>query len=96
MTSVFHENTSHFEPDTPRASVQGGQGDGAATTAAAGATAAGTTGADDSSSVDHVTEKAPPVVPLTKKQKFKRHCGKFKWWYLVAAIVLLAILLPIL
>ncbi|KAK6220859.1 hypothetical protein LQW54_001778 [Pestalotiopsis sp. IQ-011] len=95
MTSVFHENTSHFEPDTPRASVQGGHGGGAATTGAS-ATAAGTTGADDSSSVDHVTEKAPPVVPLTKKQKFKRHCGKFKCWYLVAAIILLAILLPIL
>lgn len=86
MTSVFHENRSHFEPESPRPSVHGGRGDDAVVTA----------GADESSSIDHVQEKAPTVVPLTKKQKFKRHCGRFKWWYLGVAIILLAILLPIL
>ncbi|KAK9776814.1 hypothetical protein AB5N19_10692 [Seiridium cardinale] len=85
MTSAFHENTSHFELDSPRASVHGGRGDNTA----------GTSGADDASSVDHVQEKPPAVVPLTKKQKVKRHCGRFKWWYLGAGIILLAILLPI-
>ncbi|KAF3024212.1 hypothetical protein E8E14_010710 [Neopestalotiopsis sp. 37M] len=95
MTSVFHENTSHFEPDSPRTSVHGGRGENAPAATAAGTTGAVAT-ADDSSSVDHVQEKAPPVVPLTKRQKVKRHCGKFKWWYLAAALILLAILLPIL
>jgi hypothetical protein len=86
MTSVFHENTSHFEPDSPRASVQGDRSNAAAER----------TAADDVSSIDHVHEKPPPVVPLTKKQKFKRHCGRFKWWYLGVFLILLAILLPIL
>lgn len=88
MTSSFRENTSHFAPDSPRASVHGGRGE-------AGAPAA-TAGADDASSIDHVQEKVPPVVPLTKRQKVKRHCGRFKWWYLGVTIILLAILLPIL
>ncbi|KAI0174958.1 hypothetical protein BJ166DRAFT_606895 [Pestalotiopsis sp. NC0098] len=62
------------------------------------ATGAGTTAAerasDNASSIDHVHEKAPVV--LTKKQKLRRHCGRFKWWYLAAAIIFLIILLPIL
>lgn len=33
---------------------------------------------------------------LTKRQKLKRHCGRFKWWYLAAGIILLIILLPLL
>ncbi|KAH6659311.1 hypothetical protein BKA67DRAFT_544101 [Truncatella angustata] len=93
MASAFREDRSHFEPDTPRTSVHGGRGDtGPATTDATAITG----GSDDVSSIDHVQEKTPAVVPLTKKQKLKRHCGRFKWWYLAAAIILLAILLPIL
>ncbi|KAH7323140.1 hypothetical protein B0I35DRAFT_390182 [Stachybotrys elegans] len=50
---------------------------------------------DDASSINVGQEKTPPVI-LTKRQKFKRHCGRFKWWYLIGVIILLAILLPIL
>ncbi|KAI8625281.1 hypothetical protein F5Y19DRAFT_271841 [Xylariaceae sp. FL1651] len=90
MASRFQEQ-SHFEYTSPPASIHGARGDeGVETSNAPGRTS------DEASSIDHVQEKAPVVVPLTKKQKFKRHCGRFKWWYLVAAIILAAILLPLL
>ncbi|KAK8057014.1 hypothetical protein PG996_010951 [Apiospora saccharicola] len=50
---------------------------------------------DDVSSDDHVQDKVPPAAALTKKQKFKRHCGRFRWWYVAGTIVFLAIILPI-
>lgn len=51
---------------------------------------------DDVSSDDHVQDKVPPAATLTKKQKFQRHCGRFKWWYVAGTIVFLAIILPVL
>lgn len=51
---------------------------------------------DDVSSDDHVQDKVPPAATLTKKQKFKRHCGRFRWWYVAGIIIFLAIILPIL
>ena len=45
---------------------------------------------------DNVKEKgAAAAGGLTFWQKTKRHFGRFKWWYLLALIILLAILLPI-
>lgn len=44
---------------------------------------------------DGVHEKGAPVA-LKKRQKFKRHCLRFKWWYLLAVVIFLAIILPIL
>ncbi|WPH01521.1 Hypothetical protein R9X50_00436700 [Acrodontium crateriforme] len=41
-------------------------------------------------------EKEGAVLQRTKTQKMKRHFGRFWWWYLIAGIVLAAILLPIL
>ncbi|KAK8091444.1 hypothetical protein PG997_001805 [Apiospora hydei] len=101
MTSAFKEDV-HSGPSAPP-SVHGARG--AATTSANGEQQqeqqAGTSfldgpGRDDSSTDDHVQDKAPPAAVLTKKQKFKRHCGRFKWWYVAGTIIFLAILLPIL
>ncbi|KAI2467941.1 hypothetical protein F4781DRAFT_289784 [Annulohypoxylon bovei var. microspora] len=91
MTSAFREDRSHFEAPSPTASVHGGRGDD-------GEGSSNTPGrqSDVASSTDHVQEKVAEAAPLTKKQKFKRHCGRFWWWYLIGAIILLAILLPIL
>lgn len=44
---------------------------------------------------DNVAEKGGAAAGLTKGQKVKRHFARFKWWYLAAAIILLAIILPI-
>ncbi|KAI1857642.1 hypothetical protein JX265_011057 [Neoarthrinium moseri] len=88
MASAFQDN-SHYEPSSPRTSVHGGRGDAVQDGQA-------DEGVRDSSSGDHVREKAPPPVPLTKKQKVKRHCGRFKWWYLAGFIIFNAIFLPIL
>lgn len=41
-------------------------------------------------------EKDGAALQRTKTQKMKRHCGRFWWWYLIAGIILAAILLPIL
>ncbi|KAI1215173.1 uncharacterized protein F4807DRAFT_406187 [Annulohypoxylon truncatum] len=90
MTSAFREDRSHFEASSPTTSVHGGRGDDGE-----GAATAPVRQSDDASSTDHVQEKEAAATPLTKKQKFKRHCGRFWWWYLIGAIVLLAILLPI-
>ncbi|KAI1406378.1 hypothetical protein F4819DRAFT_481847 [Hypoxylon fuscum] len=91
MASAFHEDVSHYEPSSPTASIHGGRGgDGQAASDAPGR------GSDATSSADHVQEKTAAAVPLTKKQKFKRHCGRFWWWYLIGHIIFLAIFLPIL
>ncbi|KAL2255657.1 hypothetical protein VTK26DRAFT_2935 [Humicola hyalothermophila] len=47
------------------------------------------------SSDDGVHEKAPPVV-VSKRQKVKQHFRRFWWIYVIAVVILLAILLPIL
>lgn len=44
---------------------------------------------------DGVTDKERTVV-VTKRQKVRRHFGRFKWWYLLGVILFLAIILPIL
>ncbi|RGP78298.1 hypothetical protein FLONG3_3613 [Fusarium longipes] len=50
---------------------------------------------DNAASDDHVhDEKAAPGP--TKWQKVKAHLIKYKWWYLLGIVVLLAILLPLL
>jgi hypothetical protein len=50
---------------------------------------------DEDSSIDHIHEKAA-TEKVGKRTKVKRHCWKFKWWYIVGVIILLAILLPLL
>ncbi|KAK7937202.1 uncharacterized protein PG986_014070 [Apiospora aurea] len=103
MTSAFKEDV-HSGPSAPP-SVHGARG--AATAGANGEQEqlrqqqAGTSfldgpGRDDSSTDDHVQDKAPPAAVVTRKQKFKRHCGRFKWWYVAGTIIFLAIFLPIL
>lgn len=90
MGSKFQE-TSHFEHNSPPASIHGVGGD-----ATEGPSNAPERNSDDASLVGHVQEKTAPGVPLTKKQKVKRHCGRFRWWYLGAGLILLIILLPLL
>ncbi|KAI1805105.1 hypothetical protein F4811DRAFT_561382 [Daldinia bambusicola] len=91
MASAFREDTSHYEPTSPTPSIHGGRGEAGNQTANAPGSQSG-----ESSSDDHVTEKTPVAAPLTKKQKFKRHCGRFWWWYLIGLVIFLAIFLPIL
>jgi len=68
------------------------KGESPATPAASGAAPHN----DEVSSVDDgVTDKERAVV-ISKRQKVKRHCGRFKWWYLLGVILFLAIILPIL
>lgn len=50
---------------------------------------------DSASSIDHVIDKKPTEA-ITKRQKAKRHCAKFKWWYLGGLLIFLIIFLPIL
>ncbi|KAI0433979.1 hypothetical protein F5Y09DRAFT_297417 [Xylaria sp. FL1042] len=86
MASSRFQETSHFEHNSPPASIHGGRGD----------VDAPARNSDDASSVDHVQEKAAAAaVPLTKRQKVKRHCGRFKWWYLGVGLIILIILLPL-
>ncbi|OTB18710.1 hypothetical protein K445DRAFT_19314 [Daldinia sp. EC12] len=91
MASAFREDTSHYEPSSPTASIHGGRGEASEERANAPGRES-----NASSSDDHVTEKAPVAAPLTKKEKFKRHCGRFWWWYLIGLVIFLAIFLPIL
>ncbi|KAH8657354.1 hypothetical protein BGZ61DRAFT_371347 [Ilyonectria robusta] len=51
-------------------------------------------GSDNAPSDDHVRDKEAAAVP-TKNQKITQHFARFKWWYLLGLIILLAILLPI-
>ncbi|CAH0047055.1 unnamed protein product [Clonostachys solani] len=62
---------------------------------AAVATASNHSNDDSASSIDHVMDKKPTKT-ITKRQKAKRHCAKFKWWYLGGLLIFLVILLPIL
>ncbi|KAI0026259.1 hypothetical protein F4780DRAFT_18666 [Xylariomycetidae sp. FL0641] len=95
MASAFQETRSHFEEDdSPTVSVHGARGNDAG--AGAGASVDSNGRSEDISSDDHVQEKAGAGVVLTKKQKVKRHCGRFWWWYLIGLIIFLAIFLPIL
>ncbi|KAI1342713.1 hypothetical protein F5Y15DRAFT_313206 [Xylariaceae sp. FL0016] len=91
MSSAFREDRSHFEHDSDTASVHGARGAGDE-----GATSAGAMHSEAASSDDHVQEKAAATPVLTKRQKVKRHCGKFWLWYLIGSIIFLAIFLPIL
>ncbi|KAI1658839.1 hypothetical protein F4813DRAFT_30981 [Daldinia decipiens] len=91
MASAFREDTSHYEASSPTTSIHGGRGEGSE-----GTTNAPGRQSDETSSADHVTEKTPVAALLTKKQKFKRHCRRFWWWYLIGLIIFLAIFLPIL
>ncbi|KAI2602467.1 hypothetical protein GGR54DRAFT_645025 [Hypoxylon sp. NC1633] len=91
MASAFREEQSHYEPSTPPASMHGGRGGNDETTSNAPLRAS-----EDASSTGHVTEKAAAAAPLTKKQKVKRHCGRFWKWYLLGFIIFSAIFLPIL
>jgi hypothetical protein len=50
---------------------------------------------NDASSDDHVRDEKVAPGP-TKWQKVKSHFWRFKWWYLLAIAILLAILLPLL
>jgi hypothetical protein len=75
--------------------MQGARGDGGEA-AGAGQEREAAVRDDDASSADQVEDKAPPEPTLTKWQKIKRHVIRFRWFYLVGIIVLLAILLPIL
>ncbi|KAI0159932.1 hypothetical protein GGR52DRAFT_168851 [Hypoxylon sp. FL1284] len=107
MASAFREDVSHYE-HSPSTSVHGGRdgGNGGSNGGSNGGGGNGGEGertsttplrpSEDESSTGHVQEKTPAAAPLTKKQKFKRHCGRFWWWYLIAGVVFLAIFLPIL
>ncbi|KAK8022826.1 hypothetical protein PG993_013593 [Apiospora rasikravindrae] len=101
MTSAFKEDV-HSGPSAPP-SVHGARGAADATTKGEqqppqqpGTSFLNGPGRDDESTDDHVQDKVPPAAVLTKKQKFKRHCGRFKWWYVAGNIIFLAIFLPIL
>lgn len=52
------------------------------------------------SSVDDgggIVDEEKAIPPPSKRQRVKRHCGQFKWYYLAGIIgLLLVILLPIL
>lgn len=50
---------------------------------------------NDASSDDHVRDEKVAPGP-TKWQKAKSHFWRYKWWYLLAIAILLAILLPLL
>ncbi|KAI1437758.1 hypothetical protein GGR50DRAFT_692025 [Xylaria sp. CBS 124048] len=88
MASKFHEQP-HSEDTSSPASIHG-----AGLAAERSSNVTGGNG-DDASSIDHVQEKQGPTVPLTKRQKVKRHCGRFKWWYLGVALIILIIILPL-
>ncbi|KAI1313586.1 hypothetical protein F5Y03DRAFT_389884 [Xylaria venustula] len=88
MASKFQEQ-SHYEHNSPPASIHGARGDGHEEPSNAAERNS------ESSSDDHVQEKAAAAVPLTKWQKVKRHFGRFKWWYLGVGLIILIILLPL-
>lgn len=50
---------------------------------------------DNTSSDDHVLDKKASPGP-SKREKVKGHFGRWKWWYLLAVVILLAVLLPLL
>ncbi|KAI0446035.1 hypothetical protein F4803DRAFT_547554 [Xylaria telfairii] len=90
MASKFQEQSHfEFEDNSPPDSVHGARGDAEPSNARG-------RNSDDASSIDHVQEKTAAAVPLTKRQKAKRHFGRFKWWYLGVGLIILIILLPLL
>lgn len=99
VTSAFTENRSHYDPSPspppPAVTAAGGFGEPRAGPATTEATMAANV-ADNASSIDHVEEKVAPGEVLSRRQKARRHCARFWLWYLIAAIILLAILLPVL
>ncbi|KHN93920.1 uncharacterized protein MAM_08227 [Metarhizium album ARSEF 1941] len=80
------QDVAHREPGMPPATARGARGDGEDVVDGR---------SDIASSTDHIGEKAAGP-RLTKRQKVRRHCGRFWLWYLIASIIFLAILLPIL
>ncbi|EFY85238.1 hypothetical protein J3459_016301 [Metarhizium acridum] len=86
MAQMTSPDTSHREPEVPPPTARGARGE-----AENGVDAQ----SDNASSTGNVAEKAAGP-PLTKRQKVRRHCGRFWLWYLIASIIFLAILLPIL
>lgn len=50
----------------------------------------------DNDSLDGDVRDEKTAAGLTRFQKIIAHFGRFKWWYLLALVVILAILLPIL
>jgi hypothetical protein len=68
-------------PDSPTAPMTAAGGEGHET--------------DNASSFDDGVGDKEKLVVLTKWQRLKRHFWRFKWWYLLAGIILLAIILPI-
>ena len=50
---------------------------------------------DNAPSDDQIRDEKAAVGP-TKWHKVKAHLIKFKWWYLLGIVILLAILLPLL
>ncbi|EFY96700.1 DUF3712 domain protein [Metarhizium robertsii] len=87
MAPTTSPDTSRREPEVPPPTARGGRGDDAEDGVDAQS--------DNASSTGNVGEKAAGP-PLTKRQKVRRHCGRFWLWYLIAFIIFLAILLPIL
>lgn len=87
MAPTTSPDTSRREPGVPPPTARGGRGDDAEDGVDAQS--------DNASSTGNVGEKAAGP-PLTKRQKVRRHCGRFWLWYLIAFIIFLAILLPIL
>ncbi|KAK8117337.1 uncharacterized protein PG998_005618 [Apiospora kogelbergensis] len=79
MTSAFREEV-HNGPSSPP-SIHGAKG--VNTKGEQPGTFLDGPGRDDVSTDDHVQEKVAPAATLTKKQKFKRHCGRFKWCFMV-------------
>lgn len=90
-SETVHQPDSPTDPTTQPVHVTGGRGEGVEDDADAARSQT-----DNASSVDHVDDKQPPAPVLTKKEKVKRHCGRFWWWYLIAGAILLVILLPLL
>ncbi|KAI5859439.1 hypothetical protein GGS23DRAFT_317163 [Durotheca rogersii] len=90
MASASQEHTSQYDRSLS-SSAHGGQGD-----SRGGPSKAPERLGDDASLEDHVREKAPAAALLTKKQKFKHHCKRFWWAYLIGSILFLAAFLPIL
>ncbi|VUC27316.1 unnamed protein product [Clonostachys rosea] len=69
--------------------------DGQPSRASAAVAASNHSNDDSASSIDHVMDKKPTNT-ITRRQKAKRHCVKFKWWYLGGLLIFLIIFLPIL
>ena len=102
MATETANDTSRFSEDPALASSSArGAQDGGNRPEASGAQ--GTEGevgtgndSDAASSVDHVQDAKAAAAGRTKREKVKAHCGRFWWMYLIALIVILAIMLPLL